>query len=115
MVSVVSIVGYFISIVVFGVSEVLGSCDTSSYTPGCSSKAEVYKGLGALTLILILISICLSCFGIYLFLRFGKEFGVSPYKNMKKSKSIERQEARGSATRSISVHHNELNDAADFM
>jgi hypothetical protein len=44
-----------------------------------------------------------------------KEFGVSPYKNMKKSKSIKRQEARGSATRSISVHHNELNDAADFM
>jgi hypothetical protein len=37
-----------------------------------------------------------------LFLRFGKEFGISPYKNMKKSKSIKRQEARGSATRSTS-------------
>ncbi|XP_063406384.1 uncharacterized protein LOC134690349 [Mytilus trossulus] len=109
--SVISMLGYFVAIVVFGASRVLESCASSNDTPGCSNHAQVYKALGAITLVLILISIALTCFGIYLFVRFGKEFGVSPYK-----KSKWRKDPPRSVSKTISVHHNEVHDdMKDFV
>ena len=109
--SVVSLVGYLISIIVFGVSQVLGSCSSSNDTPGCSSNSGIYRALGAVTIVIIVVSVGLTCFGIYLFWRFGREFGVSPYKRQKNQ-----AEPPFSATKSISVHHDEvMDDMKDFV